>query len=79
MRLGYVQYIQDIQPNVPACTTFIDIYNHEQTEPTIAKGTWTYLDVPRSVQRYVGTLSIYANVPRYLLALHVHGPHFTTP
>ena len=22
---------------------------------------------------------IYANAPTYLLALHVHGPHFTTP
>ena len=23
--------------------------------------------------------SIYANVPKYLLALHLHGPRFTTP
>ena len=25
-RLGYVQYVQGIQPNVPACTSFIDVY-----------------------------------------------------
>ena len=25
MRSGYVGYVQGIQPNVPACTTFIDM------------------------------------------------------
>ena len=43
-RSGYMQYVQGIQPNVPALTTFIDIYHIT-----------------------------------YLLALHVHGPCFTTP
>ena len=25
-RLGYEQYVQGIQPNIPTCTMFIDIY-----------------------------------------------------
>ena len=25
-RLGYVQYVQGIQPNVPACATFKDLF-----------------------------------------------------
>ena len=25
-RSGYMQYVQGILPNIPACTTFIDIY-----------------------------------------------------
>ena len=29
-RSGYVRYIQGIQPNVPACTRFIDIYKPVQ-------------------------------------------------
>ena len=27
-RSGYVQFVQGIQPNVPAQTTFIDIYSY---------------------------------------------------
>ena len=27
-RSGYVRYLQGIQPNIPACTTFIDINGH---------------------------------------------------
>ena len=31
MRSGYVQYVQPIKPNLPAHTTFMAIYDHEQT------------------------------------------------
>ena len=42
---------------------------------TIARSVW-YMQVPRYV--HVPNRS-YAYVPTYLLALHLHGPRFTTP
>ena len=38
-RSGYVQYVQGIQPNLPAGTKLIDIYNHEVVK--IAPGKQT--------------------------------------
>ena len=41
-RLGYMRYVQGIQPNVPACTVFIDICSRYVHVPTPDHGMCTY-------------------------------------
>ena len=84
----YMQYVQGIQPIVPARTTFIDIYNHSSGLFIGLFGACTYhgmfsLFIAIEVRAHTYHRVIYRltlkNVPTYLLALHDFRPSFNSP
>ena len=70
--LGYVRYIQGIQPNVPARTTFIDTYH--QTMAMVCACTKQTEHTIRTDHSYS-----YLYVQTYQSSLHTFQPPINNP
>ena len=82
-RSGYVRYVQGIQPNVTACTTFINIYSYRYglNRPRYVHVTLTQTPLKLSFKGSLCYTILIQNVPRsmctyhrviYMQTLHAH-------